>query len=239
MNLPKKPLSVGVLTVAVAVALAACRRLRRHGGSGGSGAADTNATIQIGSLYEPQNLDNTAGGGQGVTEAFNGNVYEGLFQLTDDGKVEPPARQGLHGQRRRPHLHVHAARRRDVPLRRGADRGRRQVQHRAGASRRTRKSARKSSSRGHQRHRRPRTTRPSSSRCRSRSISLPLQPQLRLDRQRRGDEPHDDRGRHRPVQAGRVEARLRAGARPVRRLLGRRRRRTARWSSTTSPTRPR
>ena len=51
--------------------------------------ASADATIQIGSLYEPQNLDNTAGGGQGVTEAFNGNVYEGLFQLTDAGAVEP------------------------------------------------------------------------------------------------------------------------------------------------------
>ncbi len=51
--------------------------------------ASSDATIQIGSLYEPQNLDNTAGGGQGVTEAFNGNVYEGLFQLTDGGQVEP------------------------------------------------------------------------------------------------------------------------------------------------------
>jgi peptide/nickel transport system substrate-binding protein len=49
----------------------------------------SDATIQIGSLYEPQNLDNTAGGGQGVTEAFDGNVYEGLFQLTDSGAVEP------------------------------------------------------------------------------------------------------------------------------------------------------
>jgi peptide/nickel transport system substrate-binding protein len=38
-------------------------------------------------VYEPQNLDNTAGGGQGVTEALNGNVYEGLFKLADDGKV--------------------------------------------------------------------------------------------------------------------------------------------------------
>ena len=47
------------------------------------------ATIQIGSLYEPQNLDNTAGGGQGVTEAFDGNVYEGLYRLTDAGDVEP------------------------------------------------------------------------------------------------------------------------------------------------------
>ena len=50
---------------------------------------DPNATIRIGSLYEPQNLDNTAGAGQGVNEAFNGNVYEGLFQLTDAGNVEP------------------------------------------------------------------------------------------------------------------------------------------------------
>lgn len=51
--------------------------------------ASSDATIQIGSLYEPQNLDNTAGGGQGVTEAFDGNVYQGLYQLTDAGKVEP------------------------------------------------------------------------------------------------------------------------------------------------------
>lgn len=55
---------------------------------------DADATIRIGSLYEPQNLDNTAGGGQGVTEAFNGNVYEGLFQLTDAGTVEPRLAEG-------------------------------------------------------------------------------------------------------------------------------------------------
>jgi peptide/nickel transport system substrate-binding protein len=69
------------------LALAAC------GSGGGSpsaaGTPDAGATIEIGSLYEPQNLDNTAGGGQGVTEAFHGNVYESLFRLTDDGKVEP------------------------------------------------------------------------------------------------------------------------------------------------------
>src|SRR5690554_6792118 len=50
---------------------------------------DADATIRIGSLYEPQNLDNTAGAGQGINEAFNGNVYEALFQLTDEGAVEP------------------------------------------------------------------------------------------------------------------------------------------------------
>ena len=50
---------------------------------------DPDASIRIGSLYEPQNLDNTAGAGQGINEAFNGNVYEALFQLTDAGSVEP------------------------------------------------------------------------------------------------------------------------------------------------------
>lgn len=78
----------GTATAAtLALTLTAC------GGSGSGGSAsggtwDKNATVNIGSLYEPQNLDNTAGGGQGVTEALNGNVYEGLFKLTDDGKVE-------------------------------------------------------------------------------------------------------------------------------------------------------
>jgi peptide/nickel transport system substrate-binding protein len=46
------------------------------------------AVIRIGSLYEPGNLSNVDAGGQGLTEAFNGNVYEGLFRLTDEGKVE-------------------------------------------------------------------------------------------------------------------------------------------------------
>ena len=50
---------------------------------------DPDAIIRIGSLYEPQNLDNTAGAGQGINEAFNGNVYEALFVLTDAGEVEP------------------------------------------------------------------------------------------------------------------------------------------------------
>ncbi|MEP9374846.1 ABC transporter substrate-binding protein [Mesorhizobium sp. KR1-2] len=49
---------------------------------------DADASIKIGSLYEPQNLDNTAGAGQGVNEAFNSNVYEALFRLTDSGSVE-------------------------------------------------------------------------------------------------------------------------------------------------------
>ncbi|NUJ86418.1 ABC transporter substrate-binding protein [Plantibacter sp. MCCC 1A11337] len=71
------------LSVAAAVALAGCA------GGGGSSATGDDATIAVGSLYEPQNLSNTGGGGQGVTEAFTGNVYEGLYRLTDDGEVEP------------------------------------------------------------------------------------------------------------------------------------------------------
>lgn len=52
-------------------------------------AAEGGATINVGSLYEPQNLDNTAGAGQGINEAFNGNVYEALFRLNDDGSISP------------------------------------------------------------------------------------------------------------------------------------------------------
>jgi peptide/nickel transport system substrate-binding protein len=83
--LRKTPL-IAVLATAVAttLALAGC-----SGGASSSGASGSDASIAVGSIYEPQNLDNTGGGGQGVVEALNGNVYEGLFKLTDDGKVEP------------------------------------------------------------------------------------------------------------------------------------------------------
>lgn len=76
--------------LAAATALALAGALAACGGGGDDSSTDSAAaTIQIGSVYEPQNLDNTAGGGQGVTEALNGNVYEGLFKLTDTGAVEP------------------------------------------------------------------------------------------------------------------------------------------------------
>ncbi|MFI0423961.1 ABC transporter substrate-binding protein [Spongiactinospora sp. 9N601] len=78
----------GVLA-ALTLLVAACGSGTGNTPQGGSSAAPGSAaTIEVGSLYEPQNLDNIAGGGQGVTEAFNGNVYEGLFRLTDAGKVE-------------------------------------------------------------------------------------------------------------------------------------------------------
>ncbi len=76
-------LAVIATAITATLALAGCA----PSSTGASTSAAT--TIEVGSIYEPQNLDNTAGGGQGITEAFNGNVYEGLFKLTDDGAVEP------------------------------------------------------------------------------------------------------------------------------------------------------
>lgn len=56
---------------------------------GATGEADPNAEIVVGSQNEPTNLDQIFGGSSGVTEVFTGNVYEGLFRITDDATVEP------------------------------------------------------------------------------------------------------------------------------------------------------
>ncbi|MEJ1156076.1 ABC transporter substrate-binding protein [Microbacterium marmarense] len=79
----KSLLSVSALAVS-AIVLAGC-----SSSGDTTDAASDDATIFVGSLYEPQNLSNTQGGGQGVTEALNGNVYEGLYKLTDGGETEP------------------------------------------------------------------------------------------------------------------------------------------------------
>jgi peptide/nickel transport system substrate-binding protein len=78
-----KKIVTAVAVVALGLGLTACGADDAASAPGGA-----DATIEVGSLYEPQNLDNTGGGGQGVTEALNGNVYEGLFRLTDSGQVE-------------------------------------------------------------------------------------------------------------------------------------------------------
>ncbi|MGZ0711605.1 ABC transporter substrate-binding protein (plasmid) [Coraliomargarita sp. W4R53] len=82
----RKPLLVASALAVSALALAGCST---SGDSTEAEATSDDATIFVGSLYEPQNLSNTQGGGQGVTEALNGNVYEGLYKLTDGGEVEP------------------------------------------------------------------------------------------------------------------------------------------------------
>jgi peptide/nickel transport system substrate-binding protein len=80
----RRPLLTASALATAALLLAGCAA-----GGGDTAESSDDATIYIGSLYEPQNLSNTQGGGQGVTEALNGNVYEGLYKLTDDGEVEP------------------------------------------------------------------------------------------------------------------------------------------------------
>lgn len=82
MKTSKRSMKFGGITLAAVVAVS-----MTFGGASAS-AASSDATINIGSLHEVQNLDNTANGGAGLTEAFTGNVYEGLFKLSDTGKVE-------------------------------------------------------------------------------------------------------------------------------------------------------
>ena len=50
---------------------------------------DPSAEIIVGSPNEPTTLDQIYGGSSGITEVFTGNVYEGLFKITDDATVEP------------------------------------------------------------------------------------------------------------------------------------------------------
>ncbi|PZF56796.1 ABC transporter substrate-binding protein [Curtobacterium sp. MCSS17_008] len=69
--------------IALSLALAGCSS------SNGGSSSGADATVAIGSLYEPTNLSNVDGGGQGINEAFQDNVYEGLFRLGDDGDVTP------------------------------------------------------------------------------------------------------------------------------------------------------
>ncbi|CAN7336914.1 ABC transporter substrate-binding protein [Microbacterium sp. LjRoot45] len=81
-----------VLTAAAAataglLVLAGCAAA--NPGSGTSQTADPAAEIVVGSQNEPTNLDQIFGGSSGVTEVFTGNVYEGLFKITDDAQVEP------------------------------------------------------------------------------------------------------------------------------------------------------
>ena len=199
-------------------------------------ADDPDAVIAIGSLYEPQNLDNTAGAGQGINEAFNGNVYEALFRLTDAGAVENALVDRLHRQRRWPDLHLHAAARRHLPLRRAADRRRRQVLHRA-RHRRDLQELAQEQPRDHRRHRDAR--RPDRRHHALGPLDLAaLQPQLRLDRQRRRHRPHRHRGRHRPLYAGRMAPRLHPGPRPASTATGATPPPMAAWCSTISPTPP-
>jgi peptide/nickel transport system substrate-binding protein len=72
-----------------ALVLAGCASGSAPASTAGAAAADPGAEIVVGSQNEPTNLDQIFGGSSGVTEVFTGNVYEGLFKITDDASVEP------------------------------------------------------------------------------------------------------------------------------------------------------
>lgn len=74
---------------AAALVLAGCAAGGAPASSGAASAPDPDAEIVVGSQNEPTNLDQIYGGSSGVTEVFTGNVYEGLFTITDDATVEP------------------------------------------------------------------------------------------------------------------------------------------------------
>lgn len=74
---------------AAALVLAGCAAGGAPASSGATSAPDPDAEIVVGSQNEPTNLDQIYGGSSGVTEVFTGNVYEGLFKITDDATVEP------------------------------------------------------------------------------------------------------------------------------------------------------
>jgi peptide/nickel transport system substrate-binding protein len=77
-----KPFGVQILALAGIVALLAA-------GCGKKEPPAALAVVNIGSLYEPNNLSNVDAAGQGINEVFNGNVYEGLWKLDDDGSAQP------------------------------------------------------------------------------------------------------------------------------------------------------
>lgn len=84
----KRALAAAATTVAGLLVLAGCASTGSPASSEAP-AADASAEIIVGSQNEPTNLDQIFGGSSGVTEVFTGNVYEGLFKITDDATVEP------------------------------------------------------------------------------------------------------------------------------------------------------
>jgi peptide/nickel transport system substrate-binding protein len=80
-------LAVSALLAASALALSACT-----GGSTPSptatGEADPNATLTVGLVLEPTNLDIRHTSGAALEQVLIGNVYEGLVSRTQDNQVE-------------------------------------------------------------------------------------------------------------------------------------------------------
>lgn len=94
MSHPLKKMSF-VAAVSVSLALASCSAgSGTTGGSsgaggGGAGKQSGNAALTVGLVAEPANLDFTKSDGAAIPQALLYNVYQGLVQLDQDGKIVP------------------------------------------------------------------------------------------------------------------------------------------------------
>ncbi|MGO4679926.1 ABC transporter substrate-binding protein [Microbacterium sp. 2MCAF23] len=81
--------AVALLTglTAAALMLSACTGSPAPSGSSASGAADANATLTVGLVLEPSNLDIRHTSGAALEQVLVDNIYEGLVSRTQDNKI--------------------------------------------------------------------------------------------------------------------------------------------------------
>jgi peptide/nickel transport system substrate-binding protein len=82
----RKKLTLPALALAATLALSGC-----NAGSGGEGAADGEAKtdVVVALTGEPVNLDFTTTAGAAIPQALMSNVYEGLVEVDQQGKIQP------------------------------------------------------------------------------------------------------------------------------------------------------
>jgi peptide/nickel transport system substrate-binding protein len=81
--LSRNRVAVVAMTALVATVVAAC------GGSGGTAAPSTDATVDVRLVLEPTSLDITSVAGVALEQVLLDNVYQGLLTRTQDGQVRP------------------------------------------------------------------------------------------------------------------------------------------------------
>ncbi len=78
-----------VVTAALAVSACSAGASPKPSASSSTANVNTDATLRLGLAASPANLDFTSTGGAAIFQALLGNVYEGLVQLDQSGKVVP------------------------------------------------------------------------------------------------------------------------------------------------------
>ncbi|MPS75521.1 MAG: ABC transporter substrate-binding protein, partial [Microbacterium sp.] len=73
---------------ATAVVLSACSGSAEPGPSTGTGEPDSNATLHVGLVLEPTNLDIRHTSGAALEQILIDNIYEGLVSRTQENEIE-------------------------------------------------------------------------------------------------------------------------------------------------------